>query len=315
MTAPVLLTELSPATGLPEQGLVLCEACKAVNLPGSNYCCICGLTLPGGSLDAVTRAEVESLVEEACRLADGGPVWAEAGESFQSRVHTVTMSRWPAALANPNFVTDPWSGLGTLENAAVLLIDRLEGSPKAMLPLLETIATGSRPLLVVTGFIDPDILATLTVNHLRNTLRSLVLLLSLPGETHPLLLADLAAVLRGKVVERSRLEKTVAGSLPTLRTVYAGHSAAWACDLPAVPVPPLEGDPVVVAARRGIHAGTGACIEIGANSRADIESRRRYACRLLRGGSASPPERSPNLAARTNGSTVGLGVRAADIPE
>lgn len=282
MTSPVLMTEGPERAGLPEQGLALCEACKAVNLPGSNYCCLCGLPLPGGALDAETRAEVEALVTQARQLASGGPVWAEAGDSFHSRVHAETVSLWPATLGSPNFQSDPWAGLGSVENACVLLIERLTGPVAAVVPLLETVVKAGKSLVVVTGAIDDDVLATFVVNHVRGTLRSLVLVLSPPAETHPALLGDLAAVLRGKVVERSRLEKATAGGLPSVREVFAGGECAWACDVSPLPPPALEGDPAVSAARRAIYGRPAARIEIGANSRAGIEMRRRYACRLLR---------------------------------
>lgn len=295
MTSALLITESGSMAGLPEQRLVLCDPCKAINLPGSNYCCQCGLPLPGGALDPQTRSEVERLVQEARRTAEAGPVWVVAGPRFQSRIEAETVSLWPATLAAPQFISDPWSGLGKAENATVLLIERLDGPISSLVPLLESLAQTGKTLVVVTGYIDPDLLATLTVNHVRNVLKSLVLLLTLPRESHPVLLADMASVLRGKVIERVRLDKVRAAALPVVRQIYAGETLTWACEVAPQELPELEGAPAVVAARRGIYSQKAARLEIGAGSRGGIEAQCRYACRLLREAGCVVSPRSPHL--------------------
>lgn len=283
MNSPEVKPDSYAFAGLPEQQLCCCEACKAINLPFSNYCCTCGLPLESGALDRETRADVERLVKEARQVAGDGPVWAEAGASFQSRIHQQTISLWPAGLASPYFAADPWSGLGSLEDASVLLIERLDGPLASVVPFLETVASSSRRLIVVTGFVERELLATFVINHLKNTLQIMVLLLSPPPVTHPVLLADLASVLRGKVVERGRLERTAATTLPVVRSLHANGDVAWAAGLPDLQSPPaLVGDPGVVLIRRRIYGQSCARIELGANSRAALETRRRYACRLLR---------------------------------
>jgi hypothetical protein len=289
MTWPVILPEKPAGPGLPEQGLGVCEACQAVNLPGSNYCCVCGLPLLGGALDATTRAEVEELVRQARQAAPQGPVWAEAGHGFQSRVVAGAMSRWPAALASPHFVTDPWAGVGHFQHARVLLIERLDGPLTTLLPLLESVAALQQILVVVSGPVSGEILTTLTVNNLQGKLRTMALVLTLPESAHPVVLGDIAAVLRTKVVAAKALPKTKADALPVVPDVVANEACAWAVGTASLPLPPLQGEPAVAAARRAIYECAGVRIEIGANSRADIETRRRYACKLLR-EAASPPQ-------------------------
>jgi hypothetical protein len=290
MSWPVTLPERRTGPGLPEQGLSACEACEAINLPGSNYCCACGLPLPGGALDATTRAEIEELVRQAREGASGGPISAEEGASFRSRVLIGTVSCWPAALASPQFITDAWAGVANFQHARVLLIERLDMPLGTLLPLLESVANLQQILVLVSGQFSGEILTTLTANAIRNTLRTMPLVLTLPAASHPVLLGDIAAVLRTKVVLAKALPKLKADALPTVPAILADESRSWAVGISAPAMPALEGDPAVVAARRNIYEQAGARIELGANSRSTIETRRRYACKLLR---EEPPAARP----------------------
>src|SRR5207247_200087 len=134
-------------------------------------------------------------------------VWTEEGQSFQSRVLAGTVSYWPAALASPHFVTDAWAGLSNFQHARVLLIERLDGPLTTLLPLMESAAAQQQILVIVTGELSGEILTTLTVNHVQGRFRSLPLVLTLPAAAHPVLLADIAAVLRTKPVLAKALPK------------------------------------------------------------------------------------------------------------
>lgn len=75
--------------------------------------------------------------------------------------------------ADPRFVTDQESGWAVLHDAMVVVVDDV-GSVRELLPLVEKAATANRPLVVVTGAMDPDTLDTLAVNVVQRTRRALV---------------------------------------------------------------------------------------------------------------------------------------------
>jgi hypothetical protein len=282
MSWPVTLPDSWKGPGLREQGLTVCEACTAINLPASNYCCACGIPLPGGELDTATRTDIEQLVRDARLVAPSGPIWAEEGQAFHSRALAGTLSYWPAALASPQFISDVWAGLANFQHARVLLVERLEGPITTLYPLIESAMTQQQILVIVTGKITGEMLTMLVVNHLQGRFRCMALVLTLPAASHPVLLSDIAAMLRTKVVLAKALPKTKVDVLPVAPSILADERSAWAVGLTQLPVPALEGDPAVVAARRAIYERTGVRIEMGANSRSGIECRRRYACRVLR---------------------------------
>jgi hypothetical protein len=75
--------------------------------------------------------------------------------------------------ADPRFVTDQESGWAVLHDPLVVVVDEV-GSVRELLPLVEKAAAADRPLVVVTGSMDPDTLDTLAVNVVQRTRRALV---------------------------------------------------------------------------------------------------------------------------------------------
>ena len=116
--------------------------------------------------------------------------------------------------ADPRFVTDQESGWAVLHDPLVVVVDEV-GSVRELLPLVEKAAAADRPLVVVTGSMDPDTLDTLAVNVVQRTRRALVV-------KHPA--GDLRAAaleLGVDVVDRGSLQ---AGWCPP--TVFA-HVTVW----------------------------------------------------------------------------------------
>ena len=278
---PAQSRRLAIPDGVPDQGLLLCDLCRATNLPNSYYCCQCGEPLAGGPLDLATRSEVEELLRSATALDPTAPVLVVEGNTFNSRCLLETVSLWPAALATTAFVNDPWQRQALLQHTRVLVIDAIQIPLSDWIPFLETVAKAHQPLVVVSGGYAIDVLATLAVNTTRGVLRCAALRLTSPDETHGLLLQDIARVLRTNVVPAPKLARTDAGSLPLAQEVRANLTRTVACGLAAGAAPSLQGDTTLVAHRKGIYGRQAVRVVFGENSRASVQARVRYAARLL----------------------------------
>ncbi len=69
------------------------------------------------------------------------------------------------------FVTNAEKMEAELENPYILIYDKKISSMKDMLPILESTAQTSRPLLIIAEDVEGEALATLVVNRLRGSLR------------------------------------------------------------------------------------------------------------------------------------------------
>lgn len=90
---------------------------------------------------------------------------------------STSSSRLATGWADPRFVTHRSLDWAVLHDAMVVVVDAV-GSVRELLPLLEKTTAADKPLVVVTGSIDPDALDTLAVNVVQRHREAVVV-------THP----------------------------------------------------------------------------------------------------------------------------------
>jgi hypothetical protein len=288
---------------VPDQGLLTCELCRAINLPNSYYCCQCGEPLAGGPLDLTTRREVEELLRSAVALDPTAPVLLDGGDVFNSHCYLETMSLWPAALAAADFINDPWQRQALLLDARVLVTDAAQSQTKDWLPLLEAVLQANEPLVVVAGRLAGEVVATLRINNSRGILRCAALLLTPPADVHSLLLEDVACVLQTNVVTAAKLARTAVDRLPQAREIRANLAYTVARGLAAMAPPSSQGDSGLTARRNAIYGRQAVCLKMGVNSRASVQARIRHAARLLTAG-------TPATGAETQAAPTDITTRA-----
>src|SRR6202011_2112033 len=73
---------------------------------------------------------------------------------------------------SPYFVTDPERMEAVLEDAYILLVGTKITAVRDLLPVLEKVMQGGKPLLIIAEDVEGEALATLVVNKIRGTFRS-----------------------------------------------------------------------------------------------------------------------------------------------
>jgi hypothetical protein len=172
--------------------------------------------IPGLPTDAKTPAYLaahDALRRDATRLS--------LPELLRTGLHArlAGAPSLPFGHADPVFVTDAASGYCVLENPLIVVSDDAVTTVRELLPSLEKAGRAKRPLVVVAPKISLDVIATLAVNAVQETLACVAVLVPDAGQRRAL-----CSLVGGAPLSLSDLR---AGYLPD---DSLGTCAFWVCD-------------------------------------------------------------------------------------
>jgi chaperonin GroEL len=101
------------------------------------------------------------------------------------------------------FVTDPERQEAVLDDPYVLLVESKISSVKDLLPLLEKVMQSGRPLLIIAEDVDGEALATLVVNKIRGTFKSVAVKAPGFGDRRKAMLQDIAILTGAQVISET----------------------------------------------------------------------------------------------------------------
>src|ERR1700750_3005303 len=130
--------------------------------------------------------------------------------------------RFDKGYISPYFVTDPERMEGVLEDPYLLLVGSKISSVRDLLPVLEKVMQTGRPLVIVAEDVEGEALATLVVNKIRGTFKSVAVKAPGFGERRKAMLADMAILTGGEVISEEgglKLESAALSLLGRARKV------------------------------------------------------------------------------------------------
>jgi len=101
---------------------------------------------------------------------------------------------------SPYFVTDPERMEVALDDPYILVYEKKVSNMKDLLPLLESVARSSKPLLIIAEDVEGEALATLVVNKLRGTLHVAAVKAPGFGDRRKAMLQDIAILTGGQMI-------------------------------------------------------------------------------------------------------------------
>jgi chaperonin GroEL len=175
------------------------------------------------TISAHNDPAIGELVAEAMeKVGNEGVITVEESKTTETALDVVEGMQFDRGYISPYFITNAEKMEAVLEDALVLISDRKIGALKDLIPLLEQIAKGGRPVLVVAEDVEGEALATLIVNQLRGVLKSCAVKAPGFGDRRKAMLQDIAVLTGGQVISEElglKLENVEVGQLGRAKRV------------------------------------------------------------------------------------------------
>ena len=157
------------------------------------------------TISANNDSEVGKLIATAIdKVGRDGIVHIEESKSGETYLETVEGMQFDRGNKSHFFVTDNSTMTCTLDNPYILIADHKFSSVKDLLPILESVSTTNKSLLIIANDIDNEALATLIVNKARGTLNVAAVKAPEFGDRQKLILEDIAVLTGGKVFDKNK---------------------------------------------------------------------------------------------------------------
>ena len=154
-----------------------------------------------GTISANGDATIGNLIAEAMgKVGQDGVITVEESRTLETALEVVEGMQFDRGYLSPYFVTDPERMEAILEDAVILIHEKKISSMKDLLPLLEQVARGGKPLLIIAEDVEGEALATLVVNRLRGTLQVCAVKAPGFGDRRKAMLQDIAILTGGKAI-------------------------------------------------------------------------------------------------------------------
>ncbi|MFM8531829.1 MAG: chaperonin GroEL [Ilumatobacteraceae bacterium] len=145
--------------------------------------------------------EIGSMISDAIdKVGKDGVITVEQSQTFGMEMDLVEGMRFDKGYISPYFVTDPERMEAVLDDPYILLVSSKISSVRDMLPVLEKVMQSGRPLVIIAEDVDGEALATLVVNKIRGTFKSVAVKAPGFGERRKAMLQDMAILTGGQVI-------------------------------------------------------------------------------------------------------------------
>jgi chaperonin GroEL len=154
-----------------------------------------------GAISANGDQEIGDIIAEAVKVVGkDGVITIEESKTMHTGLETVDGMQFDRGYLSPYFVTDAERLEVVLEEPYILIYEKKISAMKDLLPLLEQVARGGKPLLIIAEDVEGEALATLVVNKLRGTLNVAAVKAPGFGDRRKAILGDVAILTGGKAI-------------------------------------------------------------------------------------------------------------------
>ena len=146
-------------------------------------------------------ATIGGLIAEAfTKVGKDGVITVEEAQTMTTELEFTDGMQFDKGYISPYFVTDAEAGEAVFDDPYLLITTQKISSVTDLLPLLEKVAEGGKPLVVIAEDVDGEALSTLVVNSIRKTFTAVAVKAPFFGDRRKAFLQDLAIVTGGQVI-------------------------------------------------------------------------------------------------------------------
>jgi chaperonin GroEL len=152
---------------------------------------------------AISAADVEigSMISDAIdKVGKDGVITVEESQTFGMEMDLVEGMRFDKGYISPYFATDMERMEAVLDDPYILLVSSKISTVRDMLAVLEKVMQSGRPLVIIAEDVEGEALATLVVNKIRGTFKSVAVKAPGFGERRKAMLQDMAILTGGQVI-------------------------------------------------------------------------------------------------------------------
>ncbi len=164
----------------------------------------------------------EQIAEAMDKVGKDGVITVEESQTFGMELELVEGMRFDKGYISPYFITDPERMEAVLEEPYILQANQKISAVKDLLPILEKVMQTGKPLVVVAEDVEGEALATLVVNKIRGTFKSVAVKAPGFGDRRKAMLQDIATLVGGQVISEEvglKLENVKLDLLGTARKI------------------------------------------------------------------------------------------------
>jgi chaperonin GroEL len=174
------------------------------------------------SISAGDTTVGQIIAEAMDKVGKEGVITVEESNTFGLELELVEGMRFDKGYISPYFVSDAERMEAVLDDPYVLFVNSKISAVKDLLPVLEKVMQGGKPLAIIAEDVEGEALATLVVNKIRGTFKSVAIKAPGFGDRRKAMLQDMAILTGGQVISEEvglKIENTTLDLLGRARKI------------------------------------------------------------------------------------------------
>ncbi|GAB2959647.1 chaperonin GroEL [Micromonospora polyrhachis] len=168
------------------------------------------------SISAGDTTVGEIIAEAMDKVGKEGVITVEESNTFGLELELTEGMRFDKGYVSAYFMTDPERMEAVFDDPYILIANSKISAVKDLLPILEKVMQGGKPLVIIAEDVEGEALATLIVNKVRGTFKSVAVKAPGFGDRRKAMLGDIAILTGGQVISEEIGLKLDAANLDLL---------------------------------------------------------------------------------------------------